>query len=208
MPRPEAVIFDIGNVLVEWQPERYFDRLIGAAAREAMFRAVDLHAMNDRIDRGGDFAAIVEETAASHPEHAAAIRHWHRNWIELASPEIALSAHLARALRRAGVPIFILSNIGHETFNIARARYPVLGEFDRAFLSARIGALKPEPEIYAHLEADCGLAPGALLFTDDRAENIEAAARRGWQVHHFETPEGWARALVEAGLLSEAEARP
>jgi len=55
----EAVVFDIGNVLVEWNPERYFDSHIGVARRKALFEAVDLHAMHDGVDRGGDLATIV-----------------------------------------------------------------------------------------------------------------------------------------------------
>jgi len=208
MPRPEAVIFDIGNVLIEWRPERYFDRLLGAEARRALFAEVDLHGMNDRIDRGEALETVVAETAARHPRHAAAIRHWQHSWIALASPEIAGSAHLVQALARRRVPLFILSNIGHETFEMARARYPVLDLFDRAFLSARTGALKPEPAIYAHVEEQTGLRPETLLFADDRAENIAAAARRGWQTHLFTDPGGWAAALVEAGLLDRQDAAP
>ena len=66
--------------------------------------------------------------------------------------------------------------------------------------------IKPEAEIYRRVEADSGVAPDALLFTDDRLDNIEAAAARGWNVHLFEGPQGWAECLVSHGLLSRAEA--
>ena len=69
-----------------------------------------------------------------------------------------------------------------------------------------MGMAKPDADIFAAMEADCGVAPGAMLFTDDRADNIAAAAARGWQTHHFDGPEGWARRLVAEGLLTEAEA--
>jgi 2-haloacid dehalogenase len=208
MPKPQAVIFDIGNVLVEWQPERFYDARIGAAARKHMFEAVDLHAMNDGIDRGGDFHDIIHETAARYPEFGDEIRLWHSNWVELASPAIDHSAHLNRALRSRGVQTFILSNIGHDTFDIARSRYPFLDEFDRYYISARMGVIKPEAEIYAMVEADCGLPAKSLLFADDRPENITAAADRGWQTHLFRDPESWAGALVAAGLLTKHEVQP
>jgi 2-haloacid dehalogenase len=67
---------------------------------------------------------------------------------------------------------------------------------------------KPSPAIYAAVEADCGFAPEALLFADDRAENIDAAAMRGWQTHHFTGPQAWADRLVAAGLLTPQEALP
>lgn len=199
--RPEAVIFDIGNVLIEWHPERYFDSVMTLANRQRMFASVDLHAMNDRIDRGGSFRTIITETARANPDFSAEIMHWHDNWLSLASPEISTTVALSRALRRAGITTCILSNIGRETYDMAAARYPFLAEFDRHYLSGHMGVIKPEAEIYRSVEADIGLPPDRLLFTDDRADNIAAAAARGWQTHLFQSPQGWADALVGHGLL-------
>jgi 2-haloacid dehalogenase len=69
-----------------------------------------------------------------------------------------------------------------------------------------MGVIKPDPRIYEMVEQDCGIAPNRLLFTDDKAENITAAARRGWRTHQFETWQGWAERLVAEGLLSKSEA--
>lgn len=202
----EAVIFDIGNVLIEWQPERWYDARIGADRRRALFAAVDLHAMNDRIDRGEDFRAVVYDTAAACPDFADEIRMWHDNWIELAAPPIPHSLRLMRALQGRGIPVHALSNFGIGTFAAALPEYPFLATFDRAFLSGRLGIAKPDAEIYRIVEAETGLAPGALLFTDDRPENIAAAARRGWQTHLFDGPAGLAARLVAEGLLDATEA--
>lgn len=199
----EAVVFDIGNVLIRWQPEIYYDALLGEDRRRAMFHAIDLHGMNERIDAGEDFREVVYGTADAHPDWAEPIRHWHDRWVELASPEIPGSVRALRALRAAGVQVFALSNIGEGTLALAEARYPFLAEFDRRYISGAMRAVKPSPEIYAMVEADCGLAPGALLFADDRADNIAAAAARGWQTHLFEGPEGWAECLVSHGLLKK-----
>ena len=65
--RPKAVVFDIGNVLIEWQPERYFDGIIGKDRRHAMFAEVDLHAMTDRVDRGENFTEVIMQTANAFP---------------------------------------------------------------------------------------------------------------------------------------------
>lgn len=201
----DAVIFDIGNVLLRWQPELYYDALIGEAARREMFAEVDLHGMNERIDAGEDFRAVVYETAAAHPRWADEIRRWHDNWSDLASPEIPETGETLRALRRAGVPVFALSNIGEATMALAEAAYPVLKAFDRRYVSGLMGVTKPDPRIYEMVEADCGLAPERLLFTDDREDNIAAAAARGWQTHLFEGPEGWAACLRAHGLLTEGD---
>ena len=64
---PQAVVFDIGNVLIEWQPERYFDGIIGEDRRRAMFADVGLHAMNDRVDRGENFTEVIMQTANAFP---------------------------------------------------------------------------------------------------------------------------------------------
>jgi 2-haloacid dehalogenase len=81
-----------------------------------------------------------------------------------------------------------------------------LHDFDRTYVSGEMGVIKPDPRIYEMLEADCGLPPHSLLFTDDRADNITAAARRGWRTHQFETWQGWAQRLVAEGLLNAGEA--
>ena len=202
----QAVIFDIGNVLIEWQPERFYDATIGEGRRRAMFADVDLHAMNDRVDSGGNFADEIARTAREFPDHADAILMWHSHWLDMARPEIPHSVRLLRALRARAVPVFALSNFGLEPFGLARGVYPFLDEFDRLFLSGAMGVTKPAPRIYQMLEEGCGLPPAALLFADDRAENIDAAAARGWQTHLFDGTEGWAKRLVAEGLLTEKEA--
>ena len=204
---PKAVIFDIGNVLIEWQPERYFDDWLGEDRRRAMFVDVDLHAMNDRVDRGENFTAVITETADAFPHWHAEIWHWHDNWLDLASPAIDHSVRLMAALQEKGVPVFSLTNFGIETYALAATKYLFLRGFDRDFISGHMGVIKPDPQIYQMLEFGSGLSGDDLLFTDDRAENIEAAAQRGWQTHLFEGSQGWADRLIAAGLLTEEDAQ-
>lgn len=203
-----AVIFDIGNVLIEWQPERHYDRAIGEARRREVFASVDLHAMNDRVDQGENFRDMVVECAAASPDFHDEIMLWHDDWLHMASPAIPHSVKLLRALRARNVPVFALSNFGIETFELALPEYPFLGDFDRSYISGHMGLTKPDQQIYAMVEADCGLAPKTLLFADDRADNIAAATARGWQTHLFDGPGGWAQRLVSEGLLDEKDARP
>lgn len=202
----EAVIFDIGNVLIEWNPERYYDRVIGEDRRRALFAEVDLHAMNDRVDRGEDFRDTIYAAADQYPQWRDEIRQWHDNWIELASPAIPGSVRLLRALRAKGIPVFALTNFGVGSFDYALTQYDFLAEFDRAYVSGRMKTVKPETRIYEMVEEDCGIAPVHLLFADDRPENIAVAKARGWQTHLFEGPQGWGARLVADGLLTEAEA--
>ncbi len=201
----KAVIFDIGNVLIEWQPERFYDAAIGIDKRKKMFEAVNLHGMNDVVDGGGPFQETIYAWAEKYPEFRAEIRMWHDHWIEMATPAIDLSWASLRALQAKGIPVFALSNFGIDSFAYAQTKYPDLDLFDQRYISGHMGVIKPAEQIYQLLEDGCGLAPETLLFTDDRPENIDAANNRGWHTHLFHGPKGWVECLVSHGLLARSD---
>lgn len=203
---PKAVIFDIGNVLIEWQPERFYDAVIGEDRRRAMFAEVDLHFMNERVDRGEHFTRTIYATAEEYPAWRNEIRMWHDRWIEMASPAIDHSVRLMQALQARGVPVFSLTNFGVESYDFAATHYDFLRAFDRDFISGHLKVTKPALDIYAAVERGSGLAGDALIFTDDRPDNIAVAQARGWRTHLFEGPQGWADRLVAEGLLTPEEA--
>ena len=204
--RIEAVIFDIGNVLVEWHPERMYDTEIGETRRVELFANVDLYAMNDRVDLGEDIATLVAELAAQHSEFHDEIMLWNTKWLDMLRPDIPHSAKLLRALRTKGVPTYALSNFGTTTLDLAATIIPVLTEFDQRFVSGHLKMMKPDPAIYAHVEAHVPQSADRLLFIDDRPENLEAASNRGWHTQLFEHPQGLADRLIAEGLLTSAEA--
>lgn len=202
----KAVVFDIGNVLLEWQPERFYDTQIGEARRRAFFEAVPIEAMNIEVDRGAPFAKSVADLAAAFPDWHDEVMLWQSGWLTMASPPIDHSVHLMQALQAKGVPVFSLTNFGIDTYEIGADAYPFMRRFDRDFISGHMKVIKPDPAIYEMLEEGSGLSGDALIFTDDRADNIEAAAARGWRTHLFEGPQGWAARLVAEGLLTHDEA--
>jgi 2-haloacid dehalogenase len=202
----EAVVFDIGNVLIEWAPEKYYDRTYGPEHREKLFTEVDLHAMNILVDQGHDFRDTIYGWAGTNPDYSREIMDWHDHWLELAQPVIPHSVRLLRALKRNKVPVFALTNFGVGSFDLACSHYDFLNEFDRAYVSGRMKLMKPDPAIFAAVETDSGIAPGNLLFTDDRPENIAAAEARGWKGHLFTAPDAFADRLVSEGLLTQGEA--
>lgn len=206
MSQPQAVIFDIGNVLIEWNPDRFYDGRIGEARRKQFFAEVPIGAANLAVDAGAPFRATIAGLASAHPSWATEIMWWHDDWVEMVNPVIPHSVALLRALRAKGVPVFALTNFGDETYAFAQTRFDFLNEFDREYVSGRMKVIKPDPEIYRQVEADCGIAPEDLLFADDRAENIHAAQARGWRGHLFDHPAGWAERLVAEGLLTQMEA--
>jgi len=203
----EVVVFDIGNVLIEWQPERYFDRVFGKEQRRALFEDVDIFAMMDRIDAGHHFGETVEDMALAHPDWTGEIRHFRDNWTEIAQPAIDHSVRLLFALKSAGIPVFALSNFGVQNFPLSVAQFPFLDAFERKYISGEMQLIKPDPAIYAAVEADCGVNPDRLLFADDRVDNIAAASARGWNTHLFDGATGFAQCLVDVGLLTEETAK-
>lgn len=204
--KPEAVVFDIGNVLLMWQPEAYYDRLIGREARERMFAETGIHAVNVDIDAGAPYRRTVYDLADRHPEWTALIRLWHDDQFGMLQPVIEHSVRLLHALKQKNVPVFALTNFGAESFDAACGHYAFLTAFDEAFVSGKLKVNKPDPLIYEHVERGTGLAPESLLFTDDKLENIDVARKRGWATHHFTGSEGFAARLVEEGLLTLEEA--
>lgn len=200
----EAVVFDLGRVLIHWDPEGFYDRQIGPQARQALFSQVPLYEVNAQIDLGAEFQSSIYNLAARYPAHGAAIRMWHDHWIDMAAPAIEPSAVLLRALKAAGLPVYALTNFGIGPLRVAERAYPVLREFDQRFVSGELHIAKPDPRIYEALEQGTGHAPERLLFTDDLPANIAAARARGWQTHLFEGPEGFAARLVAEGLLARS----
>lgn len=195
-----AVVFDIGNVLIGWNPEQFYDALIGQDRRKALFSDVDLDGMNARIDRGAPFHATVLGMIDDHPDWKREIMIWHDRWIDMITPVIASSVQILRNLRAQSVPVYALSNFGDDTFAMAQEKYDFLHEFDRTFISGRLGVMKPESRIYQILEDETGIAPENLFFIDDRADNIDAALSRGWAGHVFQSSEGLKDALAQFGL--------
>ena len=203
----EAVVFDVGNVLIEWQPERAYDALIGGERRKAMFAELDLHDMNNDVDLGAPLKDRVYAFAEENPKWRDEIRMWHDNWFDLASPAIDHSWRLLRALRKRGVPVFALSNFGDDIWDRASDHYEILKEFDRYFISGKLGHVKPYNRIYEIVEEDSAIEPDRLLFADDREDNIAMARARGWKTHLFTDAQGWAERLVSEGLLTTEEAK-
>lgn len=196
-----AVVFDVGNVLLEWNPDRFYDQKIGPERRRALFGEVDLMGMNELLDLGAPFRDTVYAWADQFPKWGDEIRMWHDNWLDTATPDIPQTAQVLSALKTKGLPVYALTNFARETWRIAQGAYPVLTQFDQCFVSGDLKLAKPDPAIYAHLEASVSQSPDTLLFTDDRSDNIAAAHARGWYTHLFDGTQGLANRLIQEGVL-------
>ncbi len=199
------VVFDLGGVLIDWEPRRLYRKLFAEeAAMERFLAEVCTPAWNAELDRGRPFAPAIAELVARHPEQAPAIRAWRERWIEMIGGPIAGTVALLERLAGGGTPLVALSNWSAETFPLVRddPRYAFLGRFESIFLSGDLGMIKPEPGIFEHLLAVTGRPAERCLLIDDSAANIEVASRLGFATHRFRTPELLAGDLAARGLLA------
>ena len=197
------VVFDIGRVLIRWDPSLLYDRLLPEPGRSAWFLATILpHEWNLELDRGTSFAEGLAERIAAHPEWEREIRAWDTCWHEMVPGAIEGTVDLLENLRAKGVPTYSITNFSREKYAEARERFPFLKGFRDTVVSAHERLVKPDPAIYRVLLARNGLDPATCLFIDDVAENVEGARSVGMRGHHFLSPEGLAAELAALGLPS------
>ena len=200
--RPSAVLFDVGNVIVRWDPRTLYSKIFpDPVERDAFLGEVCTMAWHTEHDRGRPFAQGADLLVAEHPRHEAAIRAWRGRWDEMFSGAIAETEAVLRDLHARGVPIHGLTNMSPEVWPGVQAMSDVFALFDTVVVSGDEGLIKPDAAIFALACARTGLAPGDLLFVDDNADNIAAAQRLGFPVHRFEDPAALRPALEAAGLL-------
>jgi 2-haloacid dehalogenase len=200
--RPRSVVFDIGNVLIEWDPRHLYRKIfIGDEARMEHFLAIICDAAwNLEQDRGRRWAEAVAERAALHPQWREEIAAYDTRWMEMVAGAIAGSVALLERLRQAGVPTYAITNFSTEKFAMACERFPFLGGFEDVVVSGEVGLVKPDRAIFALFLARNGLEAGDCLFIDDIAANIETARAMGFITHQFTTAEALAAVLREHGF--------
>ena len=197
-----AVIFDLGGVLVDWDPRNLYRKFFDdERAMEDFLAHVCSPAWNEQQDAGRSLAAGTAELAALHPEHAPLIEAYYRRWPEMLAGAIEDSVAVLGALRERGVPLYALTNWSAETFPHARARYDFLAWFDGVVVSGEEGLKKPDPRFFRLLFERYRLTPAGSLFVDDNARNVEAARALGMDALHFTSPERLRRELGARGLL-------
>ena len=197
----KAVVFDIGNVLIHWDPVPAFLPELGSAARVRDFMVrVDFGARNLRADGGTPFADLAGELAD--PADRALLAAYPARVPATVPDEIADSWVLLDRLRAAGRQVHAITNWSAETWPAGIRAHPRLGTaFDTVVVSGQVGMVKPDPAIFRLFCARAGLAPGDCLFIDDRAENCAGAESIGMAAEVFTTPAALETALTGRGLL-------
>ena len=202
MNQPQTIpVFDIGNVLIRWDPRSLYRKLIhDEAEREHFLSNICSSAWNLEMDGGKPFAQGVAERIALFPDKAHLIRAFDERWLETLDGAIEGSVAILEELRAKGIPTYAITNFSGEKFALASRHFLFLAAFDGVLVSAHERLLKPDRRIYELLCSRHGLTPAHCLFIDDSHPNVEAARAVGMRGHHFTQPERLRAELKAAGL--------
>jgi 2-haloacid dehalogenase len=203
MSAPTAVVFDLGGVLVDWNPRYLYRRLFEGdeAAMERFLAEVCTPAWNDEQDRGRPFAEACALLVRDHPDRRALIEAWPARFEETMAGPIPGTVDVLAALRDRGTPLYALSNWSAETFPRAQARFPFLGWFDGIVISGALRITKPDPAIYRHLLERYALRAEDTVFIDDAPRNVEAASALGMRAIRFTGADALRAELLALQLL-------
>ena len=196
-----AVAFDVGGVLIHWDPRLLYRKLLpNEEAVEHFLATVCPSEWNERLDAGLPLVEGIAERVERFPQHEPLIRAYAERFGEMMLPMHG-SIALLQELAERGVRLFALSNWATETFERTHRRFPFLAIFDGLVISGRIGLAKPDPRIFQHLLETHDLRADETLFVDDRPKNVEAARTLGIEAELFEGPARLRETLVRRGLL-------
>ena len=208
-PPVETVVFDVGGVLLDWDPRHLYRKLFANQAEMEWFLGeVCSPAWHAPHDLGVSTAASCAELASRHPELSELIWAWSSRSEEMIRGVDAESVGVLSAVRATGLPCYALTNMEAETYPLRLERFPFLGWFDGTVVSGREGVAKPEPAIFRRLLDRFGLTPNTTLMIDDAKENLETANKLGIQTALFRSARQLRTELEAVGVLARTPAAP
>ena len=203
MPGMNTVVFDLGGVLVDWDPRSLLrDVMPGREAEiEAILADVLNHDWNLARDRGDSWPDAIEALEAEHPQWADVFRAYDERWAETLVGAHEDSVAILRELHEGGVPLYALSNWSAQKFPHAEERFEWLDWFEGIVVSGRVKLVKPDAAIFRYLLETFDLEPGDVFFIDDHEPNIVGARALGIYAHHFRDAYRLRADLRDKGLL-------
>lgn len=197
-----AVLFDLGKVLLDWSPRYYYRRFFASDAAMDAFLAEALPpAWVAEMDAGKPAEVAIAERQRLFPQHAALIARWSQGWHSMLRGPIAESVAILAELRARGMRLYALSNFSTETWPLALARFDFLSWFEDIVVSGEHGVVKPDPRIFEIAIRRFRVDPPRTLFIDDLAGNVAAANASGLHALHFTGAPRLRVDLEELGLL-------
>lgn len=197
----DVVVFDIGNVLISWDPRWLFRKLLpDEASVERFLVEVDFFDWNAQHDAGQQFVKGIAEKGRRFPHYQHLLQAFFDRWEESLGPPIDANVALARQLRAAGYRTLALTNFSAETFPRATRLHRFLNEFEGVLVSGHERLMKPDPAIYRLLCNRYRVTPSRAVFIDDSLQNVEGAREIGMHAIHFQSGDPLAPSLRALGL--------
>jgi 2-haloacid dehalogenase len=185
----KTIIFDLGGVLIDWNPHRLYAPFFNSSAEiDHFLREINFAEWNLQQDAGRPFAEGVAILSAQFPHYADLIRAYHERWEDSVPGPIEGTVAILKRLKKAEYPLYALTNFSAETFPLMRRRYDFLQLFEYILVSGEVGLVKPDPAIYRLMLEKIGRPAEECLFIDDSLKNITAAQQLGFDVIHFQSP--------------------
>ena len=199
----QAILFDFGNVLLEWNPRHVYRRYFpnNEEGMEQFLQEVNFMDWNAQLDKGRSFTEGVALLSRQFPHRADLIQAYHEHWEKSIGKHFQGTVEIMKRLKQSGYQVYGLSNWSAETFPIVRDRYDFFGLLDDIVISGEVGAIKPEPEIFKIMLERIGKPAEQCLFIDDSLANIEQAHKMGFATIHFESSDQLEREMHKLGLL-------
>jgi len=196
-----SVVFDIGGVLIDWNPRHLFRKVFeGEEEMEWFLSNICTYEWNVQQDGGKLFSVATAELSAKYPEYSDKIAMYYGRWTEMLGGEIKETVKIFHELKSKGMPLYALSNWSHEAFPVAYARYDFMKQFDGLVVSGYEKLLKPDHAIYRVLMERYGINPAESVYIDDKKPNAEAAGELGFHAIHFLSPDRLREELRVLGL--------
>ncbi|MBX9452270.1 MAG: HAD family hydrolase [Neoaquamicrobium sediminum] len=202
MTQIDHIVFDIGKVLIHYDPDLPFSRLIpDEAERRWFFDNVCTSDWNIEQDRGRTWQEAEALLIAEHPTHEENIRNFRRHWHEMVPHAYDGSVAIMEGLIAQGRDVTMLTNFAADTFTEARGLFPFLEKPRGVTVSGEVGLIKPDERIYRLHAETFGLTPATTLFIDDSAKNVEGAKGAGWNAVLFTGVDKLAEDLRRLGVM-------
>ncbi|WND01847.1 HAD family phosphatase [Temperatibacter marinus] len=202
MKKISAVIFDVGNVLVKWDPRVIYEKHFEDKTELDWFMDTVVNMdWHKHHDAGRTFEEGVRIRSEKFPDYADLIKLYHTQWDDTITGVIQQSVDCLRALKAKGIPVYGLTNFNGPQFDRFRQQFDFIGLMDGVVVSGDEGIIKPDPAIYHLILERYGLKAEETYFIDDGLPNIVAARAEGIVGHHFTSPEGLVKELKDFGLI-------
>ena len=201
MSNIKTVVFDIGGVLIDWNPRHLYRKIFSSEEEmERFLSEVCTYEWNVQQDGGKLFSEATAELSARFPEYSDKIALYYGRWEEMLGGELTDTVNLFNELKSAGMPLYALTNWSHEAFPVAYERYGFMKQFDGIVVSGYEKLLKPDHAIYRVLMDRYNVNPAESVYIDDNKANAEAAAELGFHSIHFQSADHLRYELRSLGL--------